>query len=221
MHGHRIEALLPISIELLLAFLVGGAIGLQRELKGKPAGLKTNALICMGACIYTVLSREVFGARDAHIPAQIVSGIGFLGGGAILREGFNVTGLTSAATIWVVGALGALIGYQQYSMSIEAALSILAVLVVLSPAERWIARFTAHTCEERLILEERGVEQISQLFAKLRLMPSELRFEHRDNGFVHVTFTHTGKRQELERLHHGLAELKCRVERRGQPRVAA
>ena len=93
------------SLSLLVALLLGAAIGLERELSDKAAGLRTNILICVGSCLFAVLSRNlanVPGTDITRIAAQIVSGIGFLGAGAIMREGEHVTGLTTAATIWVV-----------------------------------------------------------------------------------------------------------------------
>ena len=119
------EALrLSVLGKLLLATLLGGAIGLERELAGKPAGLRTNILICVGAALFTQLSVDI--ARIGFTPdgrpygdttriaAQIVSGIGFLGAGAILHGQGAVVGLTTAATIWVVAAIGAAVGAGAY-----------------------------------------------------------------------------------------------------------
>ena len=110
--------------KLLLATLLGGAIGLEREMAGKPAGLRTNILICVGAALFTQLSVDI--ARIGFTPdgrpygdttriaAQIVSGIGFLGAGAILHGAGAIIGLTTAATIWVVAAIGAAVGAGAY-----------------------------------------------------------------------------------------------------------
>lgn len=110
--------LLPIFL-LRGAFAVvcGGMVGMERERRGKPAGFRTNILICLGAALYmmmsTLVAEKVLGKAPAdpgRIAAQVVSGIGFLGAGTILRERGSVTGLTSAATIWVVAAIGLFIG---------------------------------------------------------------------------------------------------------------
>lgn len=106
---------LPLGFKVILAIICGGAIGLEREIKHKPAGLRTNILICVGSVLFTVLSvlmsTQLGGTGDqTRIAAQIVSGIGFLGGGMILQGGGAVTGLTSAATVWVVAAIGMCIG---------------------------------------------------------------------------------------------------------------
>jgi len=110
-------AWLPIGFKVVLAILCGGMIGLERELKHKPAGLRTNILICLGAVLFTTLSVLIAAAAEpghpsdpARIAAQVVTGVGFLGGGMIMQAGGSVTGLTSAATVWVVAAIGVCIG---------------------------------------------------------------------------------------------------------------
>jgi putative Mg2+ transporter-C (MgtC) family protein len=121
---------LELLLQLGLATLLGGAIGLERELGGKPAGLRTNILICIGSALYTQLSLTmVQGATDAtRVAGQIVTGVGFIGAGTILHARGAVVGLTSAATIWVVAAIGVALGAGHYA---EALLSTLLVLVVL------------------------------------------------------------------------------------------
>ncbi len=108
---------LTVGFKVCLSILCGGLIGLERELKHKPAGLRTNILICLGATLFTSLSviiseDSIFsgGADPARIAAQVVSGVGFLGGGMIMQGAGAVTGLTSAATVWVVAAIGVCIG---------------------------------------------------------------------------------------------------------------
>jgi putative Mg2+ transporter-C (MgtC) family protein len=128
-----------LLLKLALAVLLGGAIGLEREIKAKPAGLRTNILICVGAALLSDVSIRigmVDGQRvgdPARLAAQIVSGIGFIGAGTIMQGGGTVTGLTSAATIWVVAAIGITIGAGFY---VEAAGSGILVMVVLA----WLTR---------------------------------------------------------------------------------
>jgi putative Mg2+ transporter-C (MgtC) family protein len=136
---------LGVLFKLLLATVLGGAIGLERELAGKPAGLRTNILICIGAVLFMLLSidvAEIGFSADGHpygdttrIAAQIVSGIGFLGAGAILHSEGAVVGLTSAATVWVVAAIGAAIGAGSYVVAIGSTALIVLVLVGLRPVE--------------------------------------------------------------------------------------
>ena len=110
-------AWIPIGFKVVLSILCGGFIGLERELKHKPAGLRTNILICLGAMLFTWISavmantaRPGVPGDPARVAAQIVTGIGFLGGGMIIQSGGSVSGLTSAATVWVVAAIGMCIG---------------------------------------------------------------------------------------------------------------
>src|SRR5262245_12494018 len=99
---------LDLLAQLLLATLLGGAIGMEREISGKPAGLRTNILICVGATLFTVLSVQMSGARGdpGRIAAQVLTGVGFIGAGTILHARGSVTGLSRAATIWLVASIG-------------------------------------------------------------------------------------------------------------------
>ena len=121
---------LELILQLSLATLLGGAIGLERELGGKPAGLRTNILICIGSALYTKLSLTMATANSdpTRIAAQIVTGVGFIGAGTILHARGAVVGLTSAATIWVVSAIGVALGASFY---LEACGTTLLVLLVL------------------------------------------------------------------------------------------
>ncbi len=125
-------------LKLCVSAALGGVVGLEREIKQKPAGLRTNMLICLGSTIFTMLSQEV--ARSFHsdperIAAQIIPGIGFIGAGAILREGMSVTGLTTAASIFVVAAIGMGIGYGYYASSVISSGLIVGALLFLGFAE--------------------------------------------------------------------------------------
>jgi len=124
---------------LLLAAGLGAAIGIEREMTGKAAGLRTTILICLGAALLTGLSSALASgnADPTRITANIVSGIGFLGAGVILRTRGGVHGLTSAATIWVVAAIGIAAGGGQYVAAIG---TTLLVLLVLVPLRRWEQR---------------------------------------------------------------------------------
>jgi putative Mg2+ transporter-C (MgtC) family protein len=136
---------LELFVQLFLAVILGGAVGLERELKGKPAGLRTTMLITIGATLFTVLSyRMGEGVGDpGRIAAQILTGVGFIGAGTILHMRGAVTGLTSAATIWVVAAIGMAIGAQAYIEALVATLVVMLVLAGLGPAEHFLARQAA------------------------------------------------------------------------------
>lgn len=128
------------GVKTLLAIACGGVIGLERELKSKPAGLKTNMLICLGSSLFTTASVMIsnangpsgFAGDPSRVAAQIVSGIGFLGGGVIIQARGTVVGLTSAATIWVVAALGVMIGLGYNNIAIFLTAMVVTILVCVS-----------------------------------------------------------------------------------------
>ena len=131
-------------LRLALAAGLGAAIGVERELRQKAAGLRTNMLIALGSSLFTVVSIEIArryaGGTPDRVAAQIVTGIGFLGGGAILRSGTNVRGMTTAATIWVNAAVGMAAGAGAYGLAVVATVITLVVLAVLPPIEGFFER---------------------------------------------------------------------------------
>ena len=138
---------LDLLVELVLAVVMGGAIGVERELKGKPAGLRTNILICVGATLFTSLSLKLSGGRGdpARIAAQILPGVGFIGAGTILHTRGSVTGLTSAATIWIVAAIGMAVGSGAYVEAVGTTILVVIVLQGLGWAEGLLARHSLHS----------------------------------------------------------------------------
>ena len=135
---------------LVVAAILGGIIGLERQLRHKPAGLRTNMFICFGAAMFTVLSRQLAGteADSARIAAQIIPGIGFIGAGSILHSRGSVTGLTTAATLFVVASVGMAVGGGLYLTACFATAIILIALALLGRLERTYALRTALTAYE-------------------------------------------------------------------------
>ncbi len=138
-----------IFLRLLLAAILGGIIGFEREQNNHPAGLRTHILVSIGSTLYMLIS--IYGFTDfmlsenvrvdpARIAAQVVTGIGFLGAGTILRHGFTVTGLTTAASLWVVAAIGLAIGTGFYFGASLATFFVLISLAVLSRLENFISK---------------------------------------------------------------------------------
>lgn len=125
---------------LLLAGAIGGLLGAERELRRKSAGFRTNILIALGCAVFTIVSMSIAGADPGRIAAQIVTGVGFLGAGAIMRNDGGVHGLTTAATVWVNAALGTAAGAGLYRLSIIGAAITIGVLAVLGPIEGAIER---------------------------------------------------------------------------------
>ncbi|MCE5340786.1 MAG: MgtC/SapB family protein [Planctomycetaceae bacterium] len=128
------------AVSLVLAIIFGGFIGAEREYRGKPAGLRTNTLICLGSCIFTMISTTLSGSDPGRISAQIVTGIGFLGAGAIIHSGIGIHGLTTAAVIWIVASIGMACGAKMYILAAAATLLSLIVLLVLPWIEKPISK---------------------------------------------------------------------------------
>ena len=127
-------------IRLLAATAAGAAVGLEREINNKSAGLRTNTLVAIGAAIYVLISLEVLNESEgdaSRIVGQIITGIGFLGAGVILHRGPSVHGLTTAATIWCSAALGCLAALAMYWQLIIAALLVLMVNLAFKLTDKW------------------------------------------------------------------------------------
>lgn len=171
---------LDLLLKLVLAVVLGGAIGLEREISGKPAGLRTNILICLGSALLTDVSiRMAVGAESrlgdpARLAAQIVTGVGFLGAGTIMQGRGKITGLTTAATIWVVAAIGITVGAGLYMEAIGAGALVALVLGGLGKLEhharrarrtvRMVIRATPGADDAAIIdvIEAQGIRVISQ-----------------------------------------------------------
>ena len=123
------------ATRVLIAALLGAVLGLEREWRGKEAGLRTNTLIAIGAALFTVMSMQ-FGGDPGRLAAQIVTGVGFLGAGAIMRTGANVQGLTTAALIWVNAAIGVAAGAGRIRLAALCTAITLVAMLVLIPLDR-------------------------------------------------------------------------------------
>lgn len=134
-----------LFLRLVLACVLGGIIGYERQSRRKSAGLRTNVLVCLGACLIMVLSQALYqnvegktNADPARLAAQVVSGIGFLGAGAIMKEGLTVTGLTTAACLWVVAGVGLAVGSGFYSGALITTALVFVTLGSLSRLDEWV-----------------------------------------------------------------------------------
>ncbi len=128
-----------LAVRVLTAALMGAALGLEREWRGKEAGLRTNTLIAIGAALFTVMS-QMFSGDQGRLAAQVVTGVGFLGAGAIMRTGASVQGLTTAAMIWVNAAIGVAAGAGHLRLAALCTGITLAAMFALSPLDRVLER---------------------------------------------------------------------------------
>ncbi len=191
-------------VRLLLAAILGGAIGLERQLRHRPTGLRTNLFICFGAAMYTILSFKLageFSGDHTRIAAQIIPGIGFIGAGSIIHARAGVTGLTSAATLFVVASIGMACGGGLYAPAVFATLMILLCLVALGSLETRLDLKTFTTAYEVTGQDSEGI---------IGAINSLLEDEHkvmqsvsigRVNAKSKVQFTVEGTRREHESLH--------------------
>lgn len=128
-----------ILIRIIVSIVLGFSIGLERELTNKSAGLRTQIMVCLGSCIFTILSIYGFSTAvslypmgdPARVAAQIITGIGFIGAGTVLRQGLTVTGLTTASTLWIAAAIGMACGCGKISIAVVSTILAIAILVLI------------------------------------------------------------------------------------------
>jgi putative Mg2+ transporter-C (MgtC) family protein len=202
---------LELWLQVLLATVLGGAIGMERELSGKPAGLRTNILICVGATLFTVLSTKLSVDRGdpARIAAQILPGVGFIGAGTILHARGAVTGLTSAATIWVVAAIGMALGAGAYTEAVGTTLLVMLILAGLGYLENFVARRATYS---HLLIHAKpdvsALEELESLVRRSGLTVSRVE-SRRENVDLVIEFELRGPKRlhdeaKLSMLHHPL-----------------
>jgi len=157
-----------VALRLLAAFVLGGIIGLEREQRDRPAGLRTHILVTVAAALLMMLSRLVAGENfdPGRIATGVVTGIGFLGAGTIIRSGTGVHGLTTAATLWAASAVGLTVGIGSYVAAVVATAIIFITLTALRRLERYIGGMTA---EQRITVQlTPGASFPTQMLAELR-----------------------------------------------------
>jgi putative Mg2+ transporter-C (MgtC) family protein len=204
----------PVLGRLALATALGALVGLERELAGKPAGLRTNILICVGATLLTEASlgiatvgfatHELVRSDPGRIAAQIVSGIGFIGAGTILVARGSVLGLTTAATLWVVAAIGITVGIGAYVEAIGAAVLVFLVLFLIGKIEDRVLRARAErTLRVALSTADAAADPVANLLAELGIRAQPLSMKRSDEGTEYV-YTIAGaddaRRKLLKRL---------------------
>jgi putative Mg2+ transporter-C (MgtC) family protein len=205
---------MPSDIELLgrllLATVLGGAVGVERELADQPAGLRTHILLTVGACLFTVISAYGFGGvgDPARLAAQIVTGIGFLGGGAIVRHGLTVRGVTTAASIWATTAIGVAVGAGRYLLATGGTVLVVATLVGLRALRDRLQRWSVS--REEFVLSTRAgfdVEQIAELARREKVAIRGLEREESEGGGQVVLIAKLPARYRPERLIDALTRL--------------
>jgi putative Mg2+ transporter-C (MgtC) family protein len=200
---HMGTVLSTTIVRLVVAALLGGAIGLERQLRHKPAGLRTNIFICFGAAMYTVLSEQLagsYGGDHTRVAAQIIPGIGFIGAGSILHARGSVVGLTTAATLFVVASIGMAAGGGLYITALFATIVILIALAVLGKLERRFAmkamvvtyEVTGASAERVLVEANRVLDEVKSTMQNVRVAG--------EPGHTRVLFCVDGPREDQDEI---------------------
>lgn len=194
-------AILPDILRVCAAMLAGGLIGLEREFRDKSAGFRTLIFIGSGAALITILSRLIGGPDDpGRITANIVTGIGFLGAGAILRDGMRVAGLTTAATIWLTAAIGMAFGSGAYLFGASVTALSLIVLWVFPSFEHAVDKIREENTYDVVISDGRaGLERVESLFTETGLKV-KVRQYFKESAGMRCRWVVFGRPQAHERL---------------------
>lgn len=183
-----------IIIKLILALFAGGITGIEREKSHQYAGFRTHILVSVGACMISMTSLELFNVYSvsvnmdpARLPAQVLSGIGFLGAGAMLKTSNGVKGLTTAAGLWATACIGITIGYGQYTLGIVAWLFVMITLYTLKRIDHIF--FSKKEAVLNIIVNDIGV--ISNLYDNLnkeQITVKNLSIEFKENNYYKISF---------------------------------
>ncbi|MEF2246774.1 MgtC/SapB family protein [Paenibacillus sp. IITD108] len=183
---------LDLTLRFIVSAVLGGFIGFEREWRNHPAGLRTHILVCVGSTAIMLLS--IYGFSEfvdevnvrvdpARLAAQVISGIGFLGAGAIMRSGLTVSGLTTAASIWVVAAIGLCVGAGFFYVAVMATIAVLISLVVLHKWENYLMRHRRrHEISMKIVDEPGNLAQITAVFADQGVQIQNLRMHAVEGG---------------------------------------
>jgi putative Mg2+ transporter-C (MgtC) family protein len=159
-----------LFIRILLVIIVGGVIGAEREFRSKSAGFRTMILICLGSFLFTTFSIHISGASSDRIASNIVTGIGFIGGGVIFQSDNRINGITTAATIWAVAALGMGIADGAYTLVIVCTVIVMASLLLLTKLEDLIDRINqSHTYKIVSVYKDDLLKEYERLFEECNL----------------------------------------------------
>lgn len=177
-----------VILKLFIAVIVGGFTGYEREKSNQFAGFRTHILVSIGSCISSILALELFNQYSilttmdpARLPAQVLSGIGFLGAGAILKNTNGIRGLTTAAGIWATACIGIAIGYGKYVLGITSWILVMATLYVLKKFDKVIVRKNETVLKGTV----KSLEDVSVVFNKIKAYPITIKSFQIENGEDH------------------------------------
>jgi putative Mg2+ transporter-C (MgtC) family protein len=191
-------------IKVLVALIAGACLGFEREFHDKPAGFRTLALICIGSAIFTIISDKYF--HQDRVASNIVTGIGFLGAGVMLKEGLTVKGITTASTIWVTAAIGMTIGVGAYVLAGVELFLVLSTLIILNKFERGLQNIIQKRSYE--IIFKPDIHSIDNLEAEFKTMGvtfSRSQLKKNSNRIVVIYRITAGRKLHIQ-ISHLLAD---------------
>jgi putative Mg2+ transporter-C (MgtC) family protein len=201
---------------IILAAFLGAIIGLEREWSDKPAGLRTNTLICVGAALFTEISLrigegyidfEFANADAARVAAQVVSGIGFLGAGTIIQSRGSVIGLTTAATMWVVAAIGMATGIQAYMFAIGTTILVLLALIPLRKAENLFINQSTYWFQLDISDNENLLEKVENIIDEIGINVIRTSIKRKqDEQIMEINYDTNGPKSKFDKLQTRLIE---------------
>lgn len=187
-------------IKITVAFLLGAVLGLEREYRSKPAGFRTLIMITVGATLFTILSYRIDPTVPDRIAANIITGIGFIGAGVIFKEGMKVSGMTTAATIWMAAAVGMAVGYGAYYLAAGVTLVMLFTLILLSRFERLFDRMhQVRFYKIKFMSVDLSMTELEQQFKDMAIdFHKDKEIRNRDEITIYYKFS--AKKREFETL---------------------
>ena len=195
-------------IKIAISFVLGAFLGMEREYRNKPAGFRTMIMITVGATLFTILSYRINSSTPDRIAANIITGIGFIGAGVIFKEGMKVSGMTTAATIWMASAVGMAVGYGAYYLAGGVTLVMLFTLIMLSRLEVLFDRLhQVRFYKISFIANEFSMEELQRKFAELDLYFYKDK-EIKNREVITVFYKFSAKRKEFEVLNDYLMQNK-------------
>ena len=193
-------------IQLALSALLGGIIGAEREYRNKSAGFRTLMLICVGSCLFTILSITIGKDSSDRIASNIVTGIGFIGAGVIFKSDKGVNGITTAATIWATAAVGMAVGSGLYLAALGACALILIVLALFIRIEQWIERINKERVYTITRRYEPGIVQKYETLMKSFHLKFELEKRIKVDDDMQCSWRVQGSKSNQEKLVEALLE---------------
>ena len=199
--------IVAVALRLLCAMVVGSLVGVEREYTHRPAGLRTHILVALGACVASIMGQMLVaqyggGSDPARLSAQVITGVGFLGAGTIMKEGVSVKGLTTAASVWAVACLGLAAGFGYYALALAGMVFTLITLTIFESLQRKLIH--NHSSEDQYTLRCRDVEPVLEKITACAKDPKLTIFDlavTRENDEFTVTFRawFVGRHQDRRR----------------------